>query len=221
MEELEKIAVSLQARNNKTYFQILKKMHGSTSAAMKHISRTGDIGIYHGTSERATKSILNEGLKPGTRTAYGTGAYLSDASDAQLYSNRLLNDKGIRLKLPSEATKDGIRLKQVNTYKKVDLKSYKDNAVVKDITSADAQHKRFVDNASKITPGSKEYYRLEHRGDYNGDSIVSSRHIFSPSVVPHNHLVESDFGRLGRPSLWSSSPGDFNTLVKKEKGIRR
>lgn len=118
--ELEKIAASLQARNNKNYWGILKRLHGGTERTMDMLG-TDNLKKYilHGTDSSSARSIMKEGLKPGHNGAWGPGSYFGESRTAIGY----VDDSWpgiVRLKTPKEATKDNMLLPRKTKFKVID-----------------------------------------------------------------------------------------------------
>jgi hypothetical protein len=99
---LTKLAASFDARRNKQYWQLLKRMYGSNEHAIASIKQTGDSGIYHGTASANIPGILEQGLKvqavPGYGSKLGEGVYVSSKDVAGKYGSL------VRMARPSELT---------------------------------------------------------------------------------------------------------------------
>jgi hypothetical protein len=115
---LTKLAASFDARRNKQYWQLLKRLHGGNDEAINTIKTTGDSGIYHGTSAQNIPGVLQNGLRPGSKDAatmahgneYGDGIYLGDRNlalkytdpDAKYFHDKINAQNLLQLKKPSE-----------------------------------------------------------------------------------------------------------------------
>lgn len=130
---LEKVSASLQAKNNKTYWQMLKRLYGGGEEALQSMSKSRDYGIYHGTkSQESLDSIVSEGLKvvDDGRHAYGKGAYVGSRVNASRYGRNLAS-----IKLPSEMTTAKLKYPPIAEVNKVtEVKPY---ILKKDLTNDD------------------------------------------------------------------------------------
>lgn len=84
---LEKTAASFDARRNKQYWQMLKRMYGGTDEAVAAIKESGDTGIWHGTRAELIDKIEQEGLKVGPFREFGKGTFFGDKRTAGYYSD--------------------------------------------------------------------------------------------------------------------------------------
>jgi GNAT superfamily N-acetyltransferase len=96
---MTKEAASFDARRNKQYWQLLKRMYGSNDEAITSIKKSGDPGIYHGTEEGRMPGILENGLE-GSLAMYGKGVYVGNRALAEHYAET--KRAIVRLKKPSE-----------------------------------------------------------------------------------------------------------------------
>lgn len=93
-EELTKVAMpSYDARRNKQYWQLLKRLHGGTDEAVQGIKQSGDPGIYHGTRADAIPQIEQEGMKVGPFREFGKGTFFGDKATADLYAETEILDR--------------------------------------------------------------------------------------------------------------------------------
>ena len=86
MYGLVKIAASFDARRNKQYWQLLKRLYGGTDEAVDAIRSSGDTGIWHGTRANLAQDIDSSGLQPGPFREFGKGTFFGDKGTADLYA---------------------------------------------------------------------------------------------------------------------------------------
>ena len=186
MEELEKIAVSLQARNNKNYWGILKRLHGGSDRAIEAIQEN-KLNMYamHGTSAPAARSIMKDGLKPGHRTSYGDGVYLGDKSTIGLYTAK--KPGVVRLKTPSEATRDKVLLPKKETFKKFEIDDMRNKPIRPVFMTRNNSEFNLVDTDKIVRRADANKHiggNLEAYGTFDGWSLAEAS-------MGHMHTKES------------------------------
>jgi GNAT superfamily N-acetyltransferase len=93
---LAKEAASFDARRNKQYWQLLKRLYGGNDEAVEAIKETRDPGIYHGTRQEMLPSVLSKGLKAGPFREFGMGTFFGSRHIAELYGNDFVTHNGMK-----------------------------------------------------------------------------------------------------------------------------
>jgi hypothetical protein len=140
MPGLTKLATSFDARRNKQYWQLLKRLYGGNDEAIEAIGKTQDPGIYHGTKSHNMPDVLENGLLFEGRENSGRngmnnelfddfgkgGIFFGDKPLAKRYTSfkdgKYVGEEGmVRLVLPSELRGTKVLYPNVSTAQKTAL----------------------------------------------------------------------------------------------------
>ena len=206
MEELEKVAASLQATNNKNYWGILKRLYGGGDRAVSELGKDPlKQYVFHGTSAPATRKIMKEGLKPGnTRNFYGNGAYFGDNYVSHEYMRESMPGMPgmIRLKTPREATKNNVLIPSRTKFKKIEgippnISKFKvgdsqyNNTQL--VPAGDVLHASYANRSTREA--------FEQYGKVNDSHIKLDNHIHISETLPPNVLHRPHMTKKFRKQL--------------------